>query len=821
MSLQFFNDENIASEKNAENCDFLFSPPELTGRSSVLRLSQKENVPPRNQAKASKVTFQTPLRDPQTHRILSPSMSSKHEALFPLDNSVGLENYCFWTQKDNQQFTTEVDARATNGFLEKEAVANADSPPRDTSSAFGEDGSQEPGSAPLADTSSSGSSQNPGSPKICTTSPKMSGSPRQAFKGNPSSYSLDESLLSTSEILEDTPGETALEPKAETPPRALEESTHCAVSVMAASPGTGSEGLHGGAPPTDPTSEVLACPEAVGTPELTAQASSPPLVCLSGSENSAPASLLPPIEATNPSLREEEATSQLDVPSGCNSLRLEFDFSDGTSTKSIPPPPRRLAKRPGLQPPVRSEGRQELVPKEPEEKPGMSMEKDSPKPASWSSTHIDWDQLDGPNSCLHGGDSKSGCQQAQPPESPKMTSVHPAVQPLSPGPLAPENSPPSQQLHAAHEDDTPVPRVAPETPRAEGKEGTLTSSSTLVPTSHVDSELITHPAEPVPGSPQQELKDESFRDPAEVLGTCAEVDYLEQFGTNSFKESAWRKQSLYLKFDPLLKDSPLRPVSVVPEINSPQDADRPTSRNPLEDKLVELDFLGALDVPAPGPSPRVLGLGEPSTGPIVEVLQYSQRDLDAAVSAIQQENLELKSKCEELHVKYLEMGKIVDGFEAIVHHSMEETQKQKELAQDKIQKVLKERDQLTADLNSMEKSFSDLFKRFEKQKEVIEGYRKNEDSLKKCVEEYIARIEKEGQRYQVLKVHAEEKLKLANEEITQVRSKAQAEALAFQASLRKAQMQIQSLEKTVEQKTKENEELSKICDDLISKMEKI
>ncbi|XP_042526957.1 transforming acidic coiled-coil-containing protein 3 isoform X2 [Dipodomys spectabilis] len=821
MSLQFFNDENIASEKNAENCDFLFSPPELTGRSSVLRLSQKENVPPRNQAKASKVTFQTPLRDPQTHRILSPSMSSKHEALFPLDNSVGLENYCFWTQKDNQQFTTEVDARATNGFLEKEAVANADSPPRDTSSAFGEDGSQEPGSAPVADTSSSGSSQNPGSPKICTTSPKMSGSPRQAFKGNASSYSLDESLPSTSEILEDTPGETALEPKAETPPGASEESTHCAVSVMAASPGTSSEDLHGGAPPRDPTSEVLACPEAVGTPELTAQASSPPQVCLSGSENSAPASLLPPMEAKNPSLREEEATSQLDVPSGCNSLRLEFDFSDGTSTKSIPPPLRRLAKRPGLQPPVRSEARQELVPKEPEEKPGMSMEEDSPRPASWSSTHIDWDQLDDPNSCLHGGDSKSGCQQAQPPESPKMTSVHPAVQPLSPGPLAPENSPPSQQLHSAHEDDPPVPQVAPEAPRAEGKEGILTSSSTLVPTSHVDSELIAHPAEPVPGSPQQELKDESFRDPAEVLGTCAEVDYLEQFGTNSFKESAWRKQSLYLKFDPLLKDSPLRPLSVVREINSPQDADRPASRNPLEAKLVELDFLGALDVPVPGPSPRGLGLGEPSTGPIVEVLQYSQRDLDAAVSAIHQENLELKSKCEELHVKYLEMGKIVDGFEAIVHHSMEETQKQKDLAQDKIQKVLKERDQLTADLNSMEKSFSDLFKRFEKQKEVIEGYRKNEDSLKKCVEEYIARIEKEGQRYRVLKVHAEEKLKLANEEITQVRSKAQAEALAFQASLRKAQMQIQSLEKTVEQKTKENEELSKICDDLISKMEKI
>lgn len=206
--------------------------------------------------------------------------------------------------------------------------------------------------------------------------------------------------------------------------------------------------------------------------------------------------------------------------------------------------------------------------------------------------------------------------------------------------------------------------------------------------------------------------------------------------------------------------------------------------------------------------------------PIVDVLKYSQKDLDAVVNVMQQENLELRNKYEDLNTKYLEMGKIVDGFEKIVYKSMEEAEKQKELAEDKIQKILRERDQLTADLNSMEKSFSDLFKRFEKQKEVIEGYQKNEDSLKKCVEDYIVKIGKEGQRYQALKAHAEEKLKMANEEIAQVRSKAQAEALALQASLRKAQLQIQSLEKTVEQKTKENDELNRICDELIAKMEK-
>lgn len=90
--------------------------------------------------------------------------------------------------------------------------------------------------------------------------------------------------------------------------------------------------------------------------------------------------------------------------------------------------------------------------------------------------------------------------------------------------------------------------------------------------------------------PSLELKEESFRDPAKILGTSAEVDYLDQFGTSSFKVSAWSKQSLYLKFYPLLKDSPLRPVPVIPVTHSTQDGDDLTPENMLEDKLVELDF---------------------------------------------------------------------------------------------------------------------------------------------------------------------------------------------------------------------------------------
>lgn len=42
----------------------------------------------------------------------------------------------------------------------------------------------------------------------------------------------------------------------------------------------------------------------------------------------------------------------------------------------------------------------------------------------------------------------------------------------------------------------------------------------------------------------------------------------------------------------------------------------------------------------------------------------------------------------------------------------------------KLKEALLEKDQVSGDLNTMERSFSDLFKRLEKYKEVVEGYKK-------------------------------------------------------------------------------------------------
>ncbi|MEQ2298622.1 hypothetical protein AMECASPLE_007181 [Ameca splendens] len=203
------------------------------------------------------------------------------------------------------------------------------------------------------------------------------------------------------------------------------------------------------------------------------------------------------------------------------------------------------------------------------------------------------------------------------------------------------------------------------------------------------------------------------------------------------------------------------------------------------------------------------------------------RDLDQSLDIAREEIvskekevLEWQRKYEDSRQEVVEMRRIVAEYEKTIAQMIEDDQKEKSLSHHTIQQLIIEKDQALADLNSVEKSLADLFRRYEKMKDVLEGFRKNEEVLKKCAQEYLSRVRKEEQRYQALKIHAEEKLDKANAEIAQVRSKAKQEQAAHQASLRKEQMKVDSLERTLEQKNKEIEELTKICDELIAKMGK-
>ncbi|XP_025968528.2 transforming acidic coiled-coil-containing protein 3 isoform X3 [Dromaius novaehollandiae] len=908
MSLQILNAENgencenISDDLTVEDCGFCFTPPEPTGRPSILRLSQKENVPPRSVVKAMKVTFQTPLRDPQTRKILSPTMTDKLEATFTLEDCREAPEddllFAFNNVESLQKTEAEANNRESNIQMPEKVSA---APYPDDEMPVKSRGSYNIDFDNLNDINPFQSSmQLQNSPGNLQKSP-VSGSPERVSEKSSNSLPLDDTVPfpSTTASAESSSAEENIQTTfsgKESVLTELEESNKHKL--------TPKQAISDSVQDVKSTSDVVSqADNSVGSTEAPTHS-----VQLSGkldpssadvTDSSKPGEL----KLQNVSVAEKTSTEEskpaeepciskgepAEKPGTTKAgpVKLEFDFDNTTARK---PPPKKLGKRPGIKPPSKKIPSAKTKTENTETKSASNVEEEIPVPKA--SYKFDWDKLDDPNFNPFGGGSKISSS----PKCPKPSSQKAHLQEEQDGALSRRESLPVEQ------DNTPSTceileerdpesleigkqRVAEDKPgiqednlgaQTEGKlPGQLAMEKKIHPSKLSPANVLSQDSLVSAGSgkssmPAEEIKlsshtteiiaddqtastepEEQFRPSAEVLGMGIEIDYLEQFGTSSFKESALRKQSLYLKFDPLLRDSPRKPISGTIETNMSimtaplqcgrllEEAEKPAVSLQNEEKPKGLDLLGTFTTSDTGPlipdsvtsdvSPLPFAAStNTAVDAIIDVLKYSQKDMDAAVELVkkevqekQLETLEWKKKYDKLHMEYKEMGKIIAEFEGTITQMMEDAHKQKELSKKEMQRMVEEKQQVISDLNSMEKSFSELFKRFEKQKEVLEGYRKNEEALKKCAEEYLARIKKEEQRYQALKAHAEEKLHQANEEIAQVRSRAKSETAALQASLRKEQMRIQSLERSLEQKTKENDELTKICDDLILKMEKI
>ncbi|XP_043407298.1 transforming acidic coiled-coil-containing protein 2 isoform X4 [Chelonia mydas] len=437
---------------------------------------------------------------------------------------------------------------------------------------------------------------------------------------------------------------------------------------------------------------------------------------------------------------------------------------------------------------------------------------------------------------------------------------------------SPKRSPLSD---APSQDSTPLP--TPETPPVistvvhatdeEKLASSVTSQKWTCMTVDLDTDKQDYPQ---PSDLSTFVNETKFSSPSEELeyGNSYEIEYMEKIGSSLPQDgSTLKKQSLYLVFD-AQQESPVKspPVrlsdSTTPcsgssfeeteaQLSSGMKIQHPGSRVLTASQDMHLQSTDKskqkeLEPMSLGTASDTIEIKEPAMPADVSIskstlysristseaenttdLLYQQEDLDSALRIARQETVakerevsEWKDKYEESRREVMEMRKIVSEYEKTIAQMIEDEQREKSVSHHTVQQLIVEKEQALADLNSVEKSLADLFRRYEKMKEVLEGFRKNEEVLKKCAQEYLSRVKKEEQRYQALKVHAEEKLDRANAEIAQVRGKAQQEQAAYQASLRKEQLKVDALERTLEQKNKEIEELTKICDELIAKMGK-
>merc|ERR1712179_586291 len=211
------------------------------------------------------------------------------------------------------------------------------------------------------------------------------------------------------------------------------------------------------------------------------------------------------------------------------------------------------------------------------------------------------------------------------------------------------------------------------------------------------------------------------------------------------------------------------------------------------------------------------------------VLQHEAKLLekDKQLAAIGQQILERQGEIEKMRWEVatseesnVQMLGIVGDFETTIEQLINEKERENVACQIEREKADEERNQILGDLQDVKRAFKDLHKKYERTKEVevINALKTNEDNLKANVTNLSTRFKKGKERYELLKTHAETKLEEANKKLGEVKHSKAAEIAKLTALLRKAEMRVASLERSLEQKNRENKELTTICDELIAKV---
>jgi hypothetical protein len=65
--------------------------------------------------------------------------------------------------------------------------------------------------------------------------------------------------------------------------------------------------------------------------------------------------------------------------------------------------------------------------------------------------------------------------------------------------------------------------------------------------------------------------------------------------------------------------------------------------------------------------------------------------------------------------------------------------------------MIKERDNEMGNIDKIEIEFYELKKKYERSKNVIEGFKKNEEVMRKSLEDYEEKIRKKEKKYEMMK----------------------------------------------------------------------
>lgn len=165
-----------------------------------------------------------------------------------------------------------------------------------------------------------------------------------------------------------------------------------------------------------------------------------------------------------------------------------------------------------------------------------------------------------------------------------------------------------------------------------------------------------------------------------------------------------------------------------------------------------------------------------------------------------------------------QMSIVMEEYEKTISALIGDQHKEMILSRETINKITAERDEALKHLTSMESTFNDLLAKYEKCKSIIYEYKDREKIYEQKIDEYKESIKNYDVVYGNLKQITSDSLAKANETLDSIKKNHNVEVTKLNATIKKYEITVASLQESLTQKTRDNEELTKICDELINKV---
>ncbi|CAL7939785.1 unnamed protein product [Xylocopa violacea] len=336
-------------------------------------------------------------------------------------------------------------------------------------------------------------------------------------------------------------------------------------------------------------------------------------------------------------------------------------------------------------------------------------------------------------------------------------------------------------------------------------------------------------------------------------------DFLINYG-NSKTFNRLRTESLYVKFDPLVGEATsMLPQANAQPINEEQNGKNENvpanvvtpKRNPAIAAIDRLLFYSPIctsmtqktEEPEEKMASKEQLVEEPkSDTPLITDVNMS-RELELVRTTVLQLEEELEKQKKEYEAElekqknaYQEkinklqaqiaqeiksksqMTVVVEEYEKSISRLLTERERDRTNFEQEKAKIQEELQATNVHLTNTEAAFNDVHQKYEKLKAVVSAYKSNETVLKESIQENMDTIKGLETRYDQLKNHAMVQLEKANFELDAIRKQHEDETVKLHAMVRKAELKSNSLAELVEQKTKENKELTQILDEVIARV---